>query len=458
MSDPSAPPHHAVTEMVAQAVWDRVLRLTDHLRVHGCEVAVAELVDAAEALTAIDLGARAEVREALRCTLIKHAHHEALFDTAFDRCFAATRPQRTTDDAPAAPGVRPSGEGELGDQLRHTLGHGQDEELKVIAERAVEEFGGFEEGVRTERYHVYRVLRAIELAKLLNDVMRRAREAGEELCRAETAARIEALRRLVTEQVRARLGDGDAIFPEDATVADPFDVELARATSTELAEVKAAVRPLARRLAARLRRRRQSQRSGAVDMKRTTRRSISTGGIPLEVAYRRPHVHKPEVFSLCDVSGSVADFAGFTLTLISALSDELSATRTFAFVDAVDEITELIDGEGVIEPWQILQHGRVIGPDGHSDYGAVLRGFWDRYGRTGLTDRSTVIITGDARNNYRPEAADVLAEIARVSRWRSLGNSDTSRTLAAPTRRDTHRSRPMANPPWGGMPKRNASR
>jgi uncharacterized protein with von Willebrand factor type A (vWA) domain len=117
------------------------------------------------------------------------------------------------------------------------------------------------------------------------------------------------------------------------------------------------------------------------------------------------------------VSGSVADFAGFTLTLVSALADELAGTRSFAFVDAVDEITELVGrSTGPIEPWQILQHGRVLGPDGHSDYGAVLAAFWDRYGSAGLTHRSTVIITGDARTNYRPEGADLLGAIARRAR------------------------------------------
>ena len=186
-----------------------------------------------------------------------------------------------------------------------------------------------------------------------------------------------------------------------------------RASAAQLDEMREAVRPLVRRLAARLRLRRQSARTGRVDMRRTARRSVATGGVPLDVVYRRPRAHKPEVFSLCDVSGSVADFAGFTLTLISALADELAGTRTFAFVDAVDEITELVQRPAPVEPWQILQRGRVIGADGHSDYGTVLADFWDRYGRTGLTHRSTVVIAGDARTNYRPERADQLAHIAR---------------------------------------------
>jgi hypothetical protein len=216
--------------------------------------------------------------------------------------------------------------------------------------------------------------------------------------------------------VRARLVD-EGPAAGDAAVASALDVDIVRANAAQLDEMRAAIRPLVRRLAARLRHRRQSVRSGRVDMRRTARRSIATGGVPLDVVYRRPRAHKPELFSLCDVSGSVADFAGFTLTLVSALADELADTRSFAFVDAVDEITHLVDeSHNPIEPWQILQHGRVIGADGHSDYGAVLTAFWERYGRSGLSHRSTVIITGDARNNYRPDGAGVLAAVARRAR------------------------------------------
>lgn len=423
MSDGRAPPELHAPEVAGAAIWARVQRLAHEMRAAGAEVALSELLDAAEALRHIDLGTRDELRAALRCVLVKHAHHEARFDAAFDRCFparpAGARPPTGAPGADAADrdlaGLDPGG---LGDRLRRSIDGATEDDLRVLADEVVEQHGGFDEGVRTERYHVYRVLRAVDLARLLQEAVRRAHERGEPVDREEISARVEALRRLITEQVRARLvrpGDtGAADLGEPAPV---LDVAIARAGAAQLDEMRTAVRPLVRRLAARLRRRRQSVRTGRVDMRRTARRSVGTGGVPLDVVYRRPRAHKPEVFALCDVSGSVADVAGFTLTLISALADELAGTRSFAFVDAVDEITELVrTSTGPIEPWQILQHGRVIGEDGHSDYGAVLAAFWDRYGRSGLTHRSTVIVTGDARTNYRPDGADVLAAIARRAR------------------------------------------
>jgi uncharacterized protein with von Willebrand factor type A (vWA) domain len=403
------------------ALWDRVHELAAGMRTSGADLALSELLDAAEALRHIRLDDREELRTALRATLVKHAHELARFDALFDVCFPA-RPPAPGDPGPGAASPPPPGAGSrppaapvLGERVRAAVDAGTEAELRLLAADAVARHAGFEHGGRTERYHVYRVLRAVELAHLLHDALRRARDRGDDLSRAEVSARVEALRRLITEEVRARLAAEDGVAGV-LPVTNPFDLELTQATASELAEVRAAVRPLARRLAARLRRRRQSIRRGAVDMKRTARRSVGTGGVPIDVAYRRPHAHKPEVFTLCDVSGSVADFAGFTLTLVSALAGELAATRSFAFVDAVDEITDVVEScPGVVEPWQILQRGRVVGADGHSDYGAVLATFRDRYGRD-VGHRSTVIIAGDARNNYLPTGAATLADIARRAR------------------------------------------
>jgi uncharacterized protein with von Willebrand factor type A (vWA) domain len=102
---------------------------------------------------------------------------------------------------------------------------------------------------------------------------------------------------------------------------------------------------------------------------------------------------------------------------MSALSAELPHTRSFVLVDAIDEITDLLEDTGPpIEPWQIMRNTNVIGASGHSDYGAVLEQFWDAIGELELRPTSTVLITGDARNNYHPANAEVLAEIARRAR------------------------------------------
>ncbi len=169
-----------------------------------------------------------------------------------------------------------------------------------------------------------------------------------------------------------------------------------------LAAMRETIRPLARTLATRMARRRRRRDRGRLDVRRTVRRSLSSGGVPIDPVFRRPKVARPDLYVLCDVSGSVAEFASFTLTLLQAMASEFPRMRTFAFVDGVDEVTaHLKDVASFLEVRHVLYRADVVRADGHSDYGAVLDQFWEHHSSS-IDPRSTVIITGDARSNHRP--------------------------------------------------------
>ncbi len=385
--------------LAGEAVAERVARLGHSLRAGGAGVTLAEIIDAAEAVTHVNLGTRSEFRGALSATLVKSRRHLALFDAAFDRLFPLSAPG----------GVAPGGVDECaaGGGAVSVAAFGADP--AALAARLVATHGGFDGELRGERHHLHRVLRAADLARLMSD----ARKADPELPDAELRERIERLKRLMAAEVRYRLGEPDQAAGDTAAC----DIEFLNATRNQLEEMREAVRPLARRLAARLAKRRQSRRGRSVNFRRTVRWSLATGGVPIDVAYERARRHRPELFVLCDISGSVADFSVFTLTLMSALSAELSRCRSFVFVDAVDEVTPLLAATGHgIEPWQIMRNTNVIAGEGHSDYGAVLSQFWHEVGDQDLRRESTLLITGDARTNYREARAPMLESISRRCR------------------------------------------
>jgi len=147
------------------------------------------------------------------------------------------------------------------------------------------------------------------------------------------------------------------------------------------------------------------------------RNSLSTGGVPFEPVFRRPRPHRPDVVVLADVSGSVATFARFTLQLVHALSGQFSQLRTFVFVDEIDEATQWFhhgqDFDTAMA--QVNSRARTIGDEGHSDYGRVLQTFVDRWSGE-LRPTTTVIILGDARNNYHPARVDAMKAIAKKVR------------------------------------------
>ena len=177
------------------------------------------------------------------------------------------------------------------------------------------------------------------------------------------------------------------------------------------------LQPLLRRLAVRIGRRRRSRATGRVDVRRTLRRSLQFGGVPVDLVRRRRAPHRPDLVVLCDVSGSVAEFARFTFTLVHALHTEVRDVRSFAFVGGIAEVTDVFRDARFDIPLDRLVGGSgVVGLDGHSDYGAVFRQFADEHLDATIGSRTTLVIAGDARGNHREAGVDTFARIAGRAR------------------------------------------
>ncbi len=411
----------------------------DELREAGVPVSMVETIDALKAVEAIDIGRRSALRETLRATLVKNLRHERAFDTAFDVYFSTVplpiddeepSPTEQLDGGEGAGGQGGSGSGEfdesaLFDALRDALAGMDEETLRRMVREAVDRLAGMEPGRPVGgTYYLYRTLRRLDLARLEAELIEaltgddELSDFDERLLREEVEALIERLREEVQEEIRRRLVADRGREAVAKTLRRPLieDIDLMHATSSDLADMEAAIGPLTRKLAARLARRRK-KRTGRLDFRRTVRKSLATGGVPADPQFKHPRPHRPEVWLLCDISGSMATFSRFTLQFTHAMSTHFSKLRSFAFVDTIDEVTDFfgpgIDFGSAVS--RITTDAEVVWLDGHSDYGNSLETFYDRYGSQ-LTPRTTVIITGDARNNYRPARDGVLGDIARVSR------------------------------------------
>jgi hypothetical protein len=407
----------------------------DELRHSGIPVSMVETIDAMKALERVELADRVALRETLRATLVKNLRHERAFDTAFDVYFSI---MPSVDHEAPAPGgddgANGSGGGSGGGELDlesllnaliEAMAALDGDALRRGAREAVNRLAGMEPGRPVGgTYYLYRTLRRLDLAQLearlleellagtdLSDFERRILDEDVE-------ARLEMLRTEIQEEIRRRLVADRGREAVARTLRRPLveDVDLMHATVNDLAEMEAAIGPLTRKLAARLARRRK-KRTGRLDFRRTMRRSLATGGVPVDPQFRHPRPHRPEVWLLCDISGSMATFSRFTLQFTHAMSTNFSKLRSFAFVDTIDEVTDFF-GPGVdfgSAVSRITSEAEVVWLDGHSDYGNSLETFYNRYGRQ-LTPRTTVIISGDARNNYRPPRDAVLGDVAKLAR------------------------------------------
>lgn len=410
------------------------------LREVGIPVSMVEAIDALEALGYTDLSDREAFKAALGATLVKNARHYESFDTAFEVFFALDRsfPRDSeeldgeVDGSESRPegqsqaggrGGRGSGEADLEGLLQAlmmALTSNDRELMRNIARRAVDQLAGMERGRPVGgTYYLYRTLRQLSVDDLVQRLMEGTPDALSEfdarLAQEEYEARLEQFREEVRAEIRRRLVADRGRDAVAKTLRRPLieDLDLMHATRIELLQIEQAVHPLARKLAARLAHRRKRLRHGRLDFRRTMRRSLSSGGVPMDPQFRAPRPSRPEVFLLCDISGSMATFARFTLQFVYAMSSQFSKLRSFVFVDALDETTRYFDEARDFEEAlaRVTAEAKVVWLDGHSDYGNSLEMFWDRYGDQ-LTPRSAVIITGDARNNYRPTKAELLGRVA----------------------------------------------
>jgi uncharacterized protein len=427
---------------------DVLTEFIQELRAAGIPVSMVEAIDAAEALRHTDLADRGAFKASLGATLVKNERHHRAFDVAFEVFFADHRDLPGPDgegdgaESPDRPdqanrsrsrdgrgrGGGAGGQADLEalrDALFRALRDADLAGLRELAGDAVDELAGIEPGRPVGgTYYLYRTLRQLgvdDLAARLEDELAAEGEGDldERLAREEAARRVEALRSEVEAEIRRRLVADRGREAVAKTLRRPLleDTDLMHATRADLSELEAAIRPLTRKLATRLAQRRKRRRDGRLDFRRTMRRSLATGGVPIEPVFRAPRVAKPELFLLCDISGSMATFSRFTLQFTYAMNAHFSKLRSFAFIDSLDEVTGLFgvgtDFAQALE--RISVEAEVVYLDGHSDYGRSLQQFWERYGPT-LTPRSVVIVAGDARGNYRTPHADVLGAIRRSSR------------------------------------------
>lgn len=407
--------------------------LTDfigELRQAGIPVSMVEAIDAMQAIHHVDLGDRGSLKSALSATLVKNSRHQRAFDTAFEVFFAHHRPPTSDPTKSEAAGTGGSGGSRDGggtepllEALWRALLAGDWEQLASLAAWAVDELAGIEPGRPVGgTYYLYRTLRRLDIDALqqrLLEAVGGAEGLAGRLAREEAEAGIARLREELSAEIRRRLVADRGRESMARTLRRPLveDLDLMHATREDLHQIEEVIDPLTRKLAARLARRRRRYRQGRLDFRRTMRRSLGTGGVPVEPVFRTHRPHRPEIMLLCDISGSMATFARFTLQFTYAMSGQFSKLRSFVFIDTVDEVTRHfepgIDFGRSME--RISTEAEVVWLDGHSDYGNTLRRFDARYGPE-VTARTTIIVTGDARNNYRPPRAEILAELARRAR------------------------------------------
>jgi uncharacterized protein with von Willebrand factor type A (vWA) domain len=246
-----------------------------------------------------------------------------------------------------------------------------------------------------------------------------ARGRGDEEAARVAGRRLGGFTKQVEDDARRRIAEEKgADHVADVAVRPTIDrLDFSSARKADLEELRREIYPLARRLATRLTQEHHAHRRGPLDFRRTVRASLSTGGVPLTTHHRPKRPHRTELVVLCDVSGSVANFAQFTLLLVHALREQFHGLRAFTFVDHVVEVTDVFEpGADVADVMARLaastSHAALWG---RTNYGRAFTKFAEEF-PDALGPKSSLLILGDARSNYADLNVDVLRGLARSAR------------------------------------------
>jgi uncharacterized protein with von Willebrand factor type A (vWA) domain len=432
-------------------VLDLMSGFIAELRKAGLPVSLTENLDAMEAVKEIPIEDRQAFKYALAATLVKSNSHWRAFETIFEVYFSLRGPEHQIPgemtDAEAelwreeqemqqqGEGAAGSGGGmdsltpeEIAQMLMQALMNGDQAMMRALARQSVQRFAGMEPGRPVGgTYYLYRTLRNLDLDNMLDKLMEANREQAaqdltkleERLEKDEFESRIEQFKQEVEAEIRRRLVADRGAEAMAKTLRKPLpeDVEFMHANKEEMQSLKKALQPLTRKLAAKLARKRRHGRRGPLDFRATVRSSLSYGGVPADPKFKYPRPSKPELMVVADISGSVAAFARFTLMLVYAIQGQFSKVRSFVFIDGIDEVTDYFKSNVDISDaiHRVNTEADVVWVDGHSDYGHAFEVFWERYGKD-INPKTTILLLGDARNNYHASAAWVIKEMQKRGR------------------------------------------
>jgi uncharacterized protein with von Willebrand factor type A (vWA) domain len=402
----------------------RILELGAELRREGVAIGTSELLDAFAVLREISWTSQEDFREALAATLAKSQEDRRVFELVFDRFFF-----RAVELAAAREGVREQDRADLPElsdeeldalrsQIAAALREGAEGNMRDLARLAIAAFARRGDsgviGVDVQRIRRALGLRAERLGPPGPDGFPGEPELAADDPRREGLPR-EALRRfealLRRELERAQVERSGNLPP--ARPLGELDRALPSGPLADLAAVHRVVAQLRRRLATQGLQARGHQRHAHVDVRRTIRASLQTGGVPIVLKHRPRRPRRPELYVLCDVSTSVTSASVFFLSVLHALHDTFRRMRSFVFIERISEVTDVFEHERNFKTVseRISGDAGVADVSGYTDYGRVWSEFLTQV-EDDLHPRATVIVLGDARTNGRDPRADTFGEIA----------------------------------------------
>jgi uncharacterized protein with von Willebrand factor type A (vWA) domain len=417
----------------------KILEFTTLLRKSGIRVSTAESLDAFVALDELSIQDREVFKDALRTTMVKRGEDVPTYDQLFDLFWSGFYDSLRDAFGNAAAGLEASDmdldellsriaeavgqmEGDfegLSDLARALLTADLDQLEQLIREAAEQAGTQRIENFLQVGFFSRRTLDQMNLEGAgdeLRDLASRLEEAGlspEEIQALQGLIErlMEAARRSVRAFTERELQTRNHDYMEKFRRETLLEKSFYHLSEEEIRRMREVVERLAQKVKNILSIRKRRLKRGKLDLHQTLRRNMSHGGIPFELIFKQRRKDRPKLVILCDVSSSVANVSRFMLQFVYSLQEAFTKIRSFVFVSELGEVTQLFQDDDINDAIEhALDGGGVINVYTRSNFGAAFHYFWQNH-LAAIDKKTTVLVLGDARNNYNDPRAWCLRDI-----------------------------------------------
>jgi len=405
------------------------------LRKNGVRLSTAEVLDAVRAAALVGVDRGDVLRETLAATLVKRPGDRATFDELYQLYFF--RGASLLDKAAGAPLLETLAEAGLSQEaLERIAAHLATEahDLDAVARMGLgmrpPEIAALVQsaGMETEMsrissplqvgYYTHRLAERLDMAgaaSSVDAVLERLLGAGlseDDLAvvRQAVGQNLASLRAAVRDYVKSEFERQHVDYFEQLRSESLADKPLAQLSEQETESLRHEVARIARILRARVQLAPKVMRRGRLDLRRTLRRSLATGGVPFDLRRRERRRKKPRLIVLCDISDSVRNVSRFMLQFVYTLQELFDRVHSFVFVAELGETTELFARNELDRAVELANSGAAVNVFANSNYGRMLEQFADRH-LSKVTPRTTVLLIGDGRNNYYASNHSILGDV-----------------------------------------------
>ncbi len=407
---------------------ERIIKFISALRAGGVRVSLAESADAFTAVENLGVQEREAFRLSLRATLVKDVNglpvFEELFPIFFDNADAPPMMDMTEDMSEEEAHMLAQALQMFNEQLRRMMDKLlRGEQLSEQELQALGQMVGLNraDDMRYKEWMARRMMRALrfeEVQQALREMMELLAQMGMnkerlEQMRGLLRANQQALQEQINQYAGQQIAENMTEQRPETTTDDLMDLPFGALSDRDLDRLRKEVSKLANRLRSRIALRQKRAKTGQLDAKGTLRANLKHAGVPIEIKHR-DHRLKPKLVIICDISTSMRPCTELMLSLVYSLQDLVTKTHAFAFIDHLEYISPDFAGRQAKEA---IQEVLVRMPPGHynTDLGYSLDDFNRNYLDT-VDSRTTLIMVGDARNNYNDPRLDVFQKLARRSR------------------------------------------